>query len=68
MTVEVPPVVAPEPPPSTIPGSTASFDERWASWQAKGAAHDRAMRGKMAIAAPVLIVVVAVFIYVFVGR
>jgi hypothetical protein len=29
------------------------FDERWAAWQARGAAHNRAVRGKLAIAAAV---------------
>jgi hypothetical protein len=36
-------------------------------WQAKGVAHDRAVRRKMAIAAPVLIIV-AVIIYTLLGR
>ncbi len=47
---------------------SATFDERWAAWQAKGAAHDRAVRRKMAIAAPILLVVVAVVLYALVGR
>ena len=44
-----------------------SFDQRWAAWQAKGAAHDRAVRRKMAIAAPIVIAVAAVIFMVF-GR
>jgi hypothetical protein len=52
---------------ATIPGASSS-DERWAAWQAKGAAHERAVRRKMAIAAPILIVVAAVVIYALVGR
>jgi hypothetical protein len=44
----------------------ASFDTRWVAWQAKGAAHDRRVRRKMAVAAPILIVV-AVVIYLL-GR
>ena len=44
-----------------------SFDQRWAAWQAKGAAHDRAVRRKMAIAAPIVIAVAAVIYMVF-GR
>jgi small-conductance mechanosensitive channel len=47
---------------------TRSADERWAAWQAKGAAHDRAVRRKMAIAAPILLVVVAVVMYALLGR
>ena len=38
----------------------ASFDKRWVAWQAKGAAHDRAVRRKMAVAAPILIVLAVV--------
>jgi hypothetical protein len=52
--------------PTSRPGP-ATFDERWAAWQAKGAAHDRAVRRKMTIAAPILIVVAGV-IYALLGR
>jgi hypothetical protein len=44
-----------------------SFDQRWAVWQAKGAAHEPAVRRKMALAAPIVIIVAAV-IYVLLGR
>jgi hypothetical protein len=47
---------------------SASFDERWAAWQAKGVVHDRAVRRKMAIAAPIAIVVIAVILYGSIGR
>jgi hypothetical protein len=53
---------------STVVPGAASLDERWAVWQAKGAAHDRAVRRKMAIAAPILIAVAAVVIYLLLGR
>ena len=53
---------------STAVADAGSFDERWAAWLAKGAAHDRAVRRKMAFAAPILIVVAAVVIYVLLGR
>jgi hypothetical protein len=66
MAVETSPVAAPEAPTST-PTREASFDERWAAWQAKGAAHDRAVRRKMEIVAPILIIV-AVVIYALFGR
>ena len=46
----------------------SGFDERWAAWQAKGAAHDRAVRRKMALAAPIVLVVVAVIVNVLFGR
>jgi hypothetical protein len=51
---------------STVPESP-TFDERWAAWRAKGAAHDRAVRRKMAFAAPVLVVIVAVVMYALLG-
>ncbi len=53
--------------PIAVP-EAVSFDERWAAWQAKGAAHDRAVRRRMAIAAPMLLVVVAVVMYALLGR
>jgi small-conductance mechanosensitive channel len=65
MTIQLPPVASPGVPPPTILGQTATFDERWAAWQAKGAVHDRAVRRKMAIAAPILIILTAVVIYVY---
>jgi hypothetical protein len=62
-------VVAPPGTPTSTPVTdSATFDERWAAWQAKGAAHDRAVRRRMAIAAPILLVVVAVIIYALLGR
>jgi hypothetical protein len=68
MAVESTGVAPPETP--TVRGVTASaqFDERWAAWQAKGAAHDRAVRRKMAIAAPILIVIAAVVLYALLGQ
>ena len=59
------PIAAPETPTST-PTPEPSFDERWAAWQAKGAAHDRAVRRRMVIAAPIAIIV-AVIIYSLLG-
>jgi hypothetical protein len=54
--------------PAVVPEVvTSSFDERWAAWLARGAAHDRAVRRKIAIAAPILAVVVAV-LYVLLFR
>jgi hypothetical protein len=68
MAVAVPTVVAPPgTPTSTLLSESATFDERWAAWQAKGAAHDRAVRRKMAIAVPILLVVVAVAMYALLG-
>jgi hypothetical protein len=46
----------------------ASSEERWAAWQAKGAAHDRAVHRKMAIAMPIAIVVIAAILYAAIGR
>ena len=68
MAIVVPTVVAPPNTPraTPVPDST-TFDARWAAWQAKGAAHDRAVRQKMMIAAPILLVV-AVVLYTLFGR
>jgi hypothetical protein len=68
MTIDVPTVAASPPAAETKKPEAASFDERWAAWQAKGAAHDRAVRRKMAIAALILSVVAAVVIYALLGR
>jgi hypothetical protein len=62
-------VAPPGTPTSTPVIESATFDERWAAWQAKGGrAHGRAVRQRMAIAAPILLVVVAVGIYALLGR
>jgi small-conductance mechanosensitive channel len=53
---------------STAGGDSPGFDERWAAWQANGAAHDRAVRRKMAFAAPILLFVAAVVMYALFGR
>ena len=68
MALQVPHVAAPDATTSTPVRELAGFDERWAAWEAKGAAHDRAVRRKMALAAPVLLVVVAVIVYALLGR
>jgi small-conductance mechanosensitive channel len=69
MTIDLPTAAAASPAVvSATKPEAASFDERWAAWQAKGAAHERAVRRKMAIAAPILIVVAAVVIYALLGR
>jgi len=59
--------VAASRPASESTSRPSTSEERWAAWQAKGAAHDRAFRRKMAIAAPVLLVVAAV-VYTLLGR
>lgn len=46
---------------------TSSVDERWAAWLARGEAHDRAVRRKLTIAAPILALVVGV-LYVLLFR
>jgi hypothetical protein len=53
---------------ATVHPVLTSFGERWEAWQAKGAAHDRALRRKLAIAAPVFAVVAAAIFYALVGR
>ena len=51
-------------PPPVMP----SFDERWAAWQARGAAHDRAVRRRFGIATPVMALLAAAILYALVGR
>jgi hypothetical protein len=68
MAIAVNTVAVPQAALSTVVAELAGFDERWAAWQAKGAAHDRAGRRKMAVAAPILIAVAAIVIYVLLGR
>jgi hypothetical protein len=64
MAIDLPTAAAsPQAVVSTTKPEAASFDDRWAAWQAKGAAHDRVVRRKMAIAAPILVVVAAAVIY-----
>jgi hypothetical protein len=63
---------------AAVPLSTASValpfsdrsthEQRWAAWQAKGAAHDRSVRFKMAIAAPIVaLVFLALFYTLMIG-
>lgn len=68
MAVDVRPVATSQAATSTTVPEPASFDERWAAWQAKGAAHDRVVRRKMAVAAPILIIIAAVIVYALLGR
>ncbi len=68
MTLSVLPIAAPDVSTSTTAREPAPADDRWAAWQAKGAAHDRAVRRKMAVAAPILMIVAAVIVYALLGR
>jgi hypothetical protein len=69
MAVEVPTVPAPPPPPALNRASESpDFEQRWAAWQAKGAAHERAARRKLAIGVPILVSVAAALMYVLFGR
>jgi hypothetical protein len=65
MTVQKPPVAASS--ASTPSAALPGFDERWDAWLAKGAAHDRATRRKMTIAAPVVLIVLAIIVYALLG-
>ena len=53
---------------ATIQEPSPSFDERWQAWQAKGEAHDRAVRRKLAIAAPFVALATAAIFYTLVLR
>ena len=69
MGVELLPVAVPPSHPTSVGREERTgFDERWAAWRAKGAAHDRAVRRKLAIAAPLFIIVAAVVFYALFGR
>jgi hypothetical protein len=62
MALERSPVAAARPStPAPSHESESTFDERWAAWQAKGAARDRAFRRKLALA-PVAITIVAIIV------
>ena len=64
---QVPPTAAPAAAISIASGDAGNFDDRWAAWQAKGLAHERAFHRKMTIAFPILIVVTAIVTYVLLG-
>ena len=53
---------------ATIQAPSPSFDERWEAWQAKGEAHDRAVRRNLAIAAPFVAVAAGAILYALVLR
>jgi small-conductance mechanosensitive channel len=53
---------------TTVIPVSLTFDERWEAWQARGAAHDRAVRRKLTIAAPLLAIVAAAIFYALVIR
>lgn len=70
MAIAAPPVSPagfPTPDAAMAPARTPGFDERWAAWQARGAAHDRTMRRRMMFAAPIL-AIGAVSLYVLLLR
>ena len=69
MAVELHSVAArkPSPPTSARAEVTTIFDERWARMASEGAAHDR-VRCKLAIAAPLVIIVIAVVSIALIGR
>lgn len=47
---------------------TSSFEERWAAWLARGAAHDRAVRRRMMFALPILTTAAAVLYVLLLPR
>lgn len=53
---------------ASVPIPQTSFDERWAAWQARGVAHERAFRRKVTVASPLLLVIAVVVIYLLLGR
>ena len=68
MAINVSTVAAPPPaPPFTTAPQSADFDDKWGAWLAKGAAHDRAVRRKIAVVAPILIII-TIIVYALLGR
>ena len=51
--------------PVSTPAPVSSFEERWAAWQAHGIAHDRAVRRKAIIAAPIAMALAAILYLLF---
>lgn len=64
---QIPPTATPAAAIPIASNDAPDFDKRWAAWQAKGLAHDRAFHRKMTIAFPILIVVTGVVTYVLLG-
>ena len=64
---QLPPTAAHAAAISIASADAGEFDARWAAWQAKGVAHERAFHRKVMIALPILIVVTAVVTYVVLG-
>ena len=55
-------LTAPTAAQSVLPVSS-TFDDRWTAWQAKGVAHDLAVRRKLTIAVPIVVIVAAAIFY-----
>jgi hypothetical protein len=51
---------------ATIEAVSPGLDERWEAWQAMGEARDRAVRGKLAIAAPLAAIAAWLIFYALV--
>jgi hypothetical protein len=64
MAADVSSIRAPQPRTADPNQSQASFEERWAAWHSKGAAHDRAVRRRMIVAVPLVMVIVGLLSYV----
>lgn len=48
--------------------SNSTIEERWAVWQARGAAHEIAVARRARIALPLFLVLVAVTLFLMFGR
>ena len=51
-----------KPSDATPDPANPSFEERWAAWQARGAAHELAVRRRLTIIIPIVAVVAAVIL------
>ena len=61
MSMNTPPIGTPD-----LLTTEPTFEQRWTAWLAKGVAHDRAVRRKMAIGVPAVIAAAAV-VYALLG-
>ena len=50
--------------PSPLQAASLSADDRWTAWQTKGRAHDRAVRGRLAVALPIAVIAAVAVLYV----
>jgi hypothetical protein len=68
LTIDVSPVRPPVVSAPAIDDELDGFAKRWDVWRAKGIAHDRAVRRKLAFAVPIAVIVAALVIAAILAR